>query len=141
MTASEPSGVSARPLSWTDILAAGTVLGPVPAETRAGMTDADAAVTELYGAHYCSLVRLAALLVHDTATAEEVVQDSFAAMHARMYRLRDNGTALAYLRAAVVNRSRSALGHRVVADRDAPVPAPGVPGAEHGALEIGRAHV
>jgi RNA polymerase sigma-70 factor (sigma-E family) len=136
MTASEPGGVSARPLRGADILAAGTVLGPVPAEMRVGMADADAAVTELYGAHYCSLVRLAVLLVHDTATAEEVVQDSFAAMHARMYRLRDNGTALAYLRAAVVNRSHSALGHGAAAHRDAPAPTQDVPGAEDGALAL-----
>ena len=31
--------------------------------------------------HYRSLVRLAALLVRDVATAEEIVQDSFIAMH------------------------------------------------------------
>jgi len=100
------------------------------------MTDADAAVTELHGAHYRSLVRLAVLLVHDTATAEEVVQDSFVAMHAGMHRLRDNGKALSYLRAAVVNRSRSVLRHRVVVDRNASRPAPDMPSAEHGALAL-----
>ncbi|MGH3193707.1 MAG: SigE family RNA polymerase sigma factor, partial [Streptosporangiaceae bacterium] len=41
---------------------------------------ADRAVTELYSLHYRALVRLAALLVRDTPTAEEVVQDSFVAM-------------------------------------------------------------
>jgi DNA-directed RNA polymerase specialized sigma24 family protein len=35
--------------------------------------DADQAVAQLYTLHYRSLVRLAALLVRDTATAEEVV--------------------------------------------------------------------
>jgi hypothetical protein len=34
------------------------------------------AVIELYSQHYRALVRLAALLVRDTPTAEEVVQDS-----------------------------------------------------------------
>ena len=34
-------------------------------------------VSALYEEHYASLVRLAALLVRDTATAEEIVQDSF----------------------------------------------------------------
>ena len=136
MTASEPGGVSARPLSGTEILAADTALGSVPAETHVDMTDAGAAVTELYGAHYRSLVRLAVLLVHDTATAEEVVQDSFVAMHAGVHRLRDNGKALSYLRAAVVNRSRSVLRHRVVVDRNAPRPAPDMPSAEHGALAL-----
>ncbi|HEY7881671.1 MAG TPA: SigE family RNA polymerase sigma factor, partial [Streptosporangiaceae bacterium] len=43
--------------------------------------DADRAVTVLYAAHYRSLVRLSALLLRDVATAEEVVQDSFVAMH------------------------------------------------------------
>jgi RNA polymerase sigma-70 factor (sigma-E family) len=136
MTASEPGGVAERPLSGTEILVADTAPGLVPAETHAGRTDADAAVTELYGAHYRSLVRLAVLLVHDTATAEEVVQDSFVAMHAGLNRLRDDGKALSYLRAAVVNRSRSVLRHRVVVDRNAPGPAPDMPSAEHGALAL-----
>src|SRR6266851_1452029 len=131
MTAREPGGVSARPLSRAEILVADTAPEPVPA-----LTDADAAVTELYGAHYRSLVRLAVLLVRDTATAEEVVQDSFVAMHAGLNRLRDNGKALSYLRAAVVNRSRSVLRHRVVVDRNAPRPAPDMPSAEHGALAL-----
>ena len=128
--------MSARPLSGTEILVAGTVLGPVPAETHVGMTDAEAAITELHGAHYHSLVRLAALLVHDTSTAEEVVQDSFVALYVGMHRLRDNGNALSYLRAAVVNRSRSVMRHRVVVDRHAPKPAPDMPSAEHGALVL-----
>jgi RNA polymerase sigma-70 factor (sigma-E family) len=96
----------------------------------------DAAITELYGAHYKSLVRLATLLVHDISTAEEVVQDSFVALHAGLHRLRDNEKALSYLRAAVVNRSRSVLRHRVVVDRNAPKAAPDMPSAEHGAMAL-----
>ena len=76
------------------------------------------------------------LLVHDVATAEEVVQDSFVALHSGLHRLRDSEKALAYLRAAVVNRSRSVLRHRVVVDRNAPKPAPDMPSAEHGALAL-----
>jgi RNA polymerase sigma-70 factor (sigma-E family) len=98
---------------------------------RASPTDSDAVLTELYFAHYRHLVRLAVLLVHDTATAEEVVQDSFVAMHSGMHRLRESGKALAYLRTAVVNRSRSELRHRIVTERKAPGPAPCVPSAEH----------
>ena len=49
--------------------------------------DADQAVTELYGAHYRSLVRLATLLVHDIVTAEEIVQDCFTALHATGHRV------------------------------------------------------
>ncbi len=69
--------------------------------------DADGAVTALYSTHYRSLVRLAALLLRDVATAEEVVQDSFVAMHGSWRRLRDSDKALSYLRQSVVNRSRS----------------------------------
>jgi RNA polymerase sigma-70 factor (sigma-E family) len=79
--------------------------------------DADACVEQLYAAHWRSLVRLSVLLVRDTGTAEEVVQDAFVAMHGRWSRLREPDKALAYLRQAVVNRSRSALRHRAVVER------------------------
>ena len=81
--------------------------------------DADEALVELYAAHWRSLVRLAVLLVHDVGTAEEVVQDAFVAVHGRWGRLRDHDRALAYLRQAVVNRSRSVLRHRAVVARHA----------------------
>ncbi len=64
------------------------------------------------------------------------MQDSFVALHAGWHRLRDSEKALAYLRAAVVNRSRSVLRHRVVVDRNAPKPAPDMPSAEHGAFAL-----
>lgn len=80
---------------------------------------ADAAVEQLYAAHWRQLVRLSVLLVHDEAAAEDVVQDAFVAMHGHWSRLRDPDKALAYLRQAVVNRSRSALRHRVVVERHA----------------------
>ncbi len=74
-------------------------------------TDGDAgqAVAALYQMHYRSLVRLAALLVSDLATAEDIVQDSFAAVHRMWHALpdTDTDTALCYLRQSVVRRSRS----------------------------------
>jgi RNA polymerase sigma-70 factor (sigma-E family) len=97
---------------------------------------ADLAVIELYSAHYRSLVRLAAVLVRDTPTAEEVVQDAFIAMHDGWQRLKDSEKALAYLRQAVVNRSRSVLRHRLVVERNPQKPAPDMPSAEHGALTL-----
>src|SRR5436189_1219232 len=122
----------ARPITvTTDTLLADASLESVPAEW-----DAARAVTAIYTAHYRSLVRLAALLVRDVATAEEVVQDSFLAMHGAWRRLRDNDKALSYLRQSVVNRSRSVLRHRVVVDRNAPKPAPDMPSAEQGALTL-----
>ena len=84
-----------------------------------GDTDwsADEAVTLLFSAHYRALVRLAVLLLHDRAVAEEVVQEAYVELHARWTRLREADKALAYLRTTVVNRSRSALRRRGVAER------------------------
>jgi len=100
--------------------------------------DADAAVEELYAAHYRRLVRLAVLLVRDVETAEEVVQDSFVAMHGRWRRLRDPDKGLAYLRQTVVNRSRSVLRHRSVEARHQPVPLRDVAGADDHVLTAER---
>ena len=102
--------------------------------------NADRAVTELYSEHYRALVRLAAMLVRDTQTAEEVVQDAFVAMHDGWQRLRDNEKALAYLRQAVVNRSRSVLRHRTVIDKNMQKAPPDMPSAEHGALVLLERH-
>ena len=98
--------------------------------------DANEAVTHLFNAHYRSLVRLAVLLLHDQGAAEEVAQDAFVALHTRWRRLREADKGLAYLRACVVNKSRSALRHRVVVDRHARSvrPRPDEPSAEAGAL-------
>src|SRR5689334_5285598 len=98
---------------------------------RAGRWDADDAVEQLYATHYRRLVRLSVLLVGDPETAEEVVQDSFVAMHGRWRSLRDPAQGLAYLRQTVVNRSRSVLRHRGVRARHVPTAAPDLPGADH----------
>ena len=92
---------------------------------------ADQAVAELYALHYRPLVRLATLLVRDAATAEEVVQDAFAAMPGGWQRLGDPEKALAYLRQAVVNRSRSMLRHRTVPGSDPQPVLPDTPAADH----------
>jgi RNA polymerase sigma-70 factor (sigma-E family) len=138
MTAGEPDAVPARPIHVIETLVVPeATLGSAEAEW-----DAERAVTALYGTHYRALVRLAALLVRDLATAEEVVQDSFVAVHASWRRLRDTDKALSYLRQSVVNRSRSVLRHRVVVDRNAPKPPPLAPSAEQGAIsELERSAV
>jgi len=126
----EPDGVVTRPIDVTETLAVDAGLAAAaPLEW-----DADRAVTAIYSEHYRSLVRLAAFLVRDTATAEEVVQDSFVAMHGAWRRLRDTDKALSYLRQSVVNRSRSVLRHRMVVDKNTPKPPPDMPSAEHGAI-------
>jgi RNA polymerase sigma-70 factor (sigma-E family) len=78
----------------------------------------------LYRAHWRYLVRLAALLVDDVASAEDVVQDAFLALHRRSAALRDPDAALAYLRASVVNLSRSVLRRRQVARKHLKVAEP-----------------
>ena len=83
----------------------------------AGGWEADAALTDLYAAHWRSLVRLSWLLVRDQHVAEETVQDAFVAMHSRWSQLRNQDLALAYLRRSVVNASRSVLRHRGVEER------------------------
>lgn len=83
------------------------------------MEDAEAArrrerdeAVALFVSHRLHLVRTARLLVDDLATAEDVVQDAFAAFLARSDRLREEGRALAYLRTSVVNGSRDRLRRR-----------------------------
>lgn len=97
--------------------------------------EADRAVTALYLSHYRPLVRMAALLVQDLATAEEIVQDSFVAVHAVWRRRPDADLALSCLRRSVVDRSRLALRQHMVVDKLAPRLAPDLPTGE-GQLSI-----
>jgi len=93
-----------------------TLAGPAAAMPAGRGWSADHAVTQLYSVHHQALLRMAAMLVRDTHLAEEVVQESFVAMHrswsGRPEMDRDTGAALAYLQEAVVNRSRLVLRHR-----------------------------
>jgi RNA polymerase sigma-70 factor (sigma-E family) len=135
----EPADGDARPTNVTETLVATTAIMPsaflAPGSACLGWS-AESAVTELYSLHYRALVRLAALLVRDTGTAEEVVQDAFVAMHDAWQRLRDAENALAYLRQAVVNRSKSVLRHRTVVYKNLQKAPPDMPSAEHGALVL-----
>lgn len=133
----KPDDEGARPTDVTETLVARGTAGAV-----AVAWDADQAVTALYSANYRSLVRLAAMLVRDAGTAEEVVQDAFVAMHDGWRRLRDPDKALSYLRQSVVNRSRSVLRHRAVVEKYAPKGLPDAPSAEAGAIgELERSAV
>jgi RNA polymerase sigma-70 factor (sigma-E family) len=113
-----------------------TIAAAVSAEESvidASSADRDLALAELYAGHYPRLVRLGVLLLRDQGLAEDVVQDSFVAMHQRWDRI-DQGSAPAYLARTVVNRSRSALRHRTVVARNRPEPAPDVAGADTAVL-------
>jgi RNA polymerase sigma-70 factor (sigma-E family) len=98
------------------------------------------AADELAGtfrAHRAELVRLAAFILADWGAGEDVVQDVFARMHGRhggIARLEDRGSALPYLRRAVVNGCRSALRRRRLIRRHAEQSLCPAPTAEEAAL-------
>ncbi|MFJ9408837.1 RNA polymerase sigma factor [Streptomyces sp. NPDC101393] len=98
--------------------------GPPPPDPRP-------TITELYHAHRLTMVRLAVMLVDDRATAEDVVQDAFAALYKRHgEQLGDVDNALAYLRTAVVNAARSVLRRRRTAREYTPPHEADAPSAE-----------
>jgi RNA polymerase sigma-70 factor (sigma-E family) len=80
------------------------------ADGSSGLARGDA-VSALFRIHHRRLVGLAALLVDDRATAEDVVQDAFAGLYQRWWLLRDPDSATAYLNRAVINRGRDELRH------------------------------
>ena len=75
------------------------------------------ALSDLYRAHYRPLVRLAALLLGDVPTAEEVVQDAFVQMHRSWDRVDDPSKRPAYLRSIVMNGARSRSRRRTAGRR------------------------
>jgi RNA polymerase sigma-70 factor (sigma-E family) len=66
-------------------------------------------VNDLFRAHAITLVRVATLLLGDQQSAEDVVQDAFFGLYRGLPGLRDRSKALPYLRASVINGSRSVL--------------------------------
>lgn len=111
--------IPAAPPWWSRLLSRMPRVGDVPVRghLRALGTPYDdeppPTLTELYQARRLDMVRLALFLVDDLHTAEDVVQDAFAAV------CRTHGTSLdglqdpgAYLHTAVVNAARSVLRRR-----------------------------
>ena len=84
------------------------------------MDELTAKLTDLYQEHYRQLLRIAALLVDDRASAEDIVQDAFVRVFDSRTRLRDPDKALAFLRQAVLNRARSIMRRRMVAKKYQP---------------------
>lgn len=93
-------------------------------------------LTETYQAHYRSLLGLAALLLDDTASCEDVVQEAFIRVHSARNRVRDREKTLAYLRQTVVNLSRSALRRRILGLKLLSKPMPDMASAEEGAYDL-----
>ncbi|MCQ4084406.1 SigE family RNA polymerase sigma factor [Streptomyces sp. RB6PN25] len=92
-------------------------------------------LTETYRAHYRSLLGLAALLLDDLASCEDVVQEAFIRVHSARGRVREPEKTLAYLRQTVVNLSRSALRRRILGLKLLSKPMPDMASAEEGAYE------
>ncbi|MEU6084377.1 SigE family RNA polymerase sigma factor [Streptomyces sp. NPDC047108] len=99
-----------------------------------GLQEPGAPLGHLYRAHRLPLVRLAALLVGDLPTAEDVVQDAFAAVWHRRHSLHDATSMAPYIRRAVVNKARSVIRRRRVANALRPEREQHAPSAEHEVL-------
>jgi RNA polymerase sigma-70 factor (sigma-E family) len=112
-----------------------------PLSSRSGSASADpaahevdAAVTLLFDEQYTRMLRVAAALLGDFASAEDVVQDAFLAVHSAWPRIADKAEVSGYLHRCVVNGARSRLRRRAVAQRLRPVRGRDVPSAEETAL-------
>jgi RNA polymerase sigma-70 factor (sigma-E family) len=95
--------------------------------TAVQLRDRESAVVALFATHHARLVGLARLLVDDLPTAEDVVQEAFAALYQRWSRLRDPQAAGSYLQSSVLNGARSSLRRRRTMFslvREKPVPLP-----------------
>jgi RNA polymerase sigma-70 factor (sigma-E family) len=91
-------------------------------------------LVDLYREHYRALVRLAALLLDDVSSAEEVVQDAFVKLHQSWGRVTEPDKRIAYLRSIVLNGARSRMRRRQVRQRLEIVGATTAESAETGAL-------
>lgn len=97
---------------------------------RAERTELAGEVYErLFHSHFASMTRLAAMLGADDP--EDVAQEAFVRLHRRTRTLRDPHAAVGYLRATVVNLTRSRLRHLAVVRRHPVEPRPDVASAEH----------
>jgi RNA polymerase sigma-70 factor (sigma-E family) len=85
--------------------------------------DASQAVTAIYQRHALGLTRLAFLMLGDRQTAEDVVQEAFCGLYRAWDRMSDHAHALGYVRASVLNGSRSALRRSRRVPRPLAVPA------------------
>ncbi|MFI8963496.1 SigE family RNA polymerase sigma factor [Streptomyces sp. NPDC053493] len=137
--AGQPAGQQPGPSTGQPAAGQPTAIGiPAPREgaddTMAAGTTVDH-LTETYRAHYRSLLGLAALLLDDTASCEDVVQEAFIRVHSARSRVRDPEKTLAYLRQTVVNLSRSALRRRILGLKLLSKPMPDMASAEEGAYD------
>lgn len=129
----EAGGKPAEAEAVTESVTEAAAVTEVVTEVVAGTTVDH--LTETYQAHYRSLLGLAALLLDDTASCEDVVQEAFIRVHSARNRVRDRDKTLAYLRQTVVNLSRSALRRRILGLKLLSKPMPDMASAEEGAYD------
>ncbi|MEO9138569.1 MAG: sigma-70 family RNA polymerase sigma factor, partial [Jatrophihabitans sp.] len=110
--------------------------GPGPADIAAR----NESIAGLYRSHRLNLLRLASFLVDDRALAEELVQDSFAALNQRWGSLADTSAAASYLRATVVNGARSTQRRRGIVRRHLRVAEPDAVPPADSALLLAEEH-
>ena len=79
--------------------------------------DRDEAFGVLFRTHASGLVRLAYCLLGDRESAEDAVQEAYLSLYRRWDSLRDHSSSHAYLRAAVINHSRTGQGQLIRARR------------------------
>jgi RNA polymerase sigma-70 factor (sigma-E family) len=96
-------------------------------------------VAALYQAHALGLVKLAVLMVGDQPAAEDVVQDAFLGLYRRWPALQDQGKALSYVRASVVNGCRMIHRGRYRRGR-VPLEDPGHAESAESTAMLGEAH-
>ncbi len=75
-------------------------------------SERDEQIRWLFGERYTPMCRLAALLLDDPSSAEEVVQEAFARVFSSWWRIRKVEAAPAYLRTTVVNLCNTRLRRR-----------------------------
>jgi RNA polymerase sigma-70 factor (sigma-E family) len=97
-------GKSTAPLSVVPVLPGARDVSAVDLPT-----DRTTGVVTVFEVHYAHLVRLARHLVDDPAEAEDVVMDAFAGLNRHWNHVRRTEDAVVYLRASVVNGTRSRL--------------------------------
>lgn len=86
-------------------------------DARGSAREPGSALERLYAQEWAPMVRLAHLLLGDSGTAEEVVQDALLGLHRNWWRLADRERGAGYLRRSVVNGCRSVHRHREVERR------------------------
>jgi DNA-directed RNA polymerase specialized sigma24 family protein len=92
---------------------------------RTGLA-ADSMLVAIYRTQYRHLVRIAALLLGDNTMAEEIVQDTFVAVHNAPGYLRDPDETMSHLRQTMISNARGQMAALSATPGKAP-DRPGIP--------------